>query len=72
VDPAHIETNIVYANVTGAAPAGLVSALRERGVLANGMDNWVRFVTHYGINAEDVDEALDGIEATMKAVRTKV
>ena len=45
----------------------LAGALKERGVLANGRSNWVRFVTHFGITAEDVDEALDGVASVVGA-----
>ena len=69
VDPAHIETNIVYVDLVGISSAESVSGLRQRGVLVNGMDGWVRFVTHYGITAEDIELALDTVETTMKAVR---
>ncbi|MBM3940135.1 MAG: low-specificity L-threonine aldolase [SAR202 cluster bacterium] len=67
VDPAHIETNIVYVTVGGKPAPELAAAMRARGVLANSMGNWIRFVTHYGINAEDVDEALDVIGDATRA-----
>ena len=70
IDPAHVETNIAYVDLAntergraGGQPEGAV------GVLVNGMGNWVRFVTHYGITAEDVDLALDTVDEAMKAVR---
>ena len=67
VDPAAIETNIVYAELDDGDGAGTAARLRERGVLANGRFNWVRFVPHYGVTAEDVDEALDAVESAAKA-----
>ena len=67
VDPATIETNIVYAELDDGDGPGTSARLKERGVLGNGRFNWVRFVPHYGITAEDIDEALDAIESTVKA-----
>ena len=65
VDPATIETNIVYAVLEDGRGPELAAALKERGVLANGRFDWVRFVTRNGVTAEDVDEALDVIEAVV-------
>jgi threonine aldolase len=66
VDPATIETNIVYAELGDGDGPALAAALKERGVLSNGRFNWVRFVTRAGITAEDVDEALDVIASTVR------
>ena len=66
VDPASCETNIIYAGLPDGRGRGLAEALKERGVLANGRSNWVRFVTHSGITAEDVDEALDGVASVVR------
>ena len=66
VDPSHIETNICYVALTDAPAAEVVPALRARGVLVNGMADWMRFVTHRGINAEDIDEALEAVEAVVR------
>lgn len=67
VDPDAIETNIVYVELENGDGPGLSARLKERGVLGNGRFNWVRFVPHYGITAEDIDEALDAIEGAAKA-----
>ena len=67
VDPASIETNIVYAELDDGDGPGTAARLRERGVLANGRFNWVRFVPHYGVTVEDIDEALDAVEHAVKA-----
>ena len=69
INPAHIETNIVYVDLAGPTAEEFVGALKGRGVLANGMSNWVRFVTHYGITAEDIELALDAIEGAARAGR---
>ena len=65
LDPAAIETNIIYIELAEDGGRDLAAALKERGVLANGRHNWVRFVTHYGITSEDIDEALDVIASVV-------
>ena len=67
LDPGAVETNICYVELADGAGRDLAAALKERGVLANGRQNWVRFVTHYGITPEDVDEALDAIATVLRA-----
>ena len=66
VDPSTIETNIVYAELDDGDGPGTSNLLRERGILGNGRFNWVRFVPHYGITAEDIDEALDVIASVTR------
>jgi threonine aldolase len=65
VDPAAIETNIVYMELGDAGGGEVAAALKARGVLANGRFNWVRFVTRNGISPEDIDEALDVISGVV-------
>ncbi|MCH8848998.1 MAG: low-specificity L-threonine aldolase, partial [Chloroflexi bacterium] len=67
LDPADVETNICYVELADGEGRDLAAALKERGVLANGRHNWVRFVTHYGITSEDIDEALDAISTVVRA-----
>ena len=67
IDPSTIETNIVYVELDDGDGPAFASRLRNLGVLANGRFNWVRFVTHYGINSEDVDEALSIVETLAKS-----
>jgi threonine aldolase len=69
IDPTRIQTNIVYVDVPEATAEELVTRMKERSVLANGMGGWVRFVTHYGITAEDVELALDAIESAVSGAR---
>ncbi len=61
IHPAHVETNIVFFDVTGEQLSGhiLTERLNERGVrmLALGPDR-VRAVTHWGITESDIDAAL--------------
>jgi threonine aldolase len=68
MDPVTVETNIVYMELGGHDGAEFAALLKQHGVLANGRFNWVRFVTRNGITAEDVDEALDVVAATVREV----
>ena len=61
-----VETNMVYLSPQTMSAEEFVAALRERGVLCGGGYGRVRLVTHYGVNAEDVDEALDVIESVAR------
>ncbi len=69
IEPSRIQTNIVYVDLLDTTAPELSAALRARGVLANGMGNWLRFVTHYGITAEDIELALEAIEAAINGAR---
>ena len=67
LDPGDVETNICYVELADEGGSELAAALKERGVLANGRQNWVRFVTHNGITSEDIDEALDVVATVVRA-----
>jgi threonine aldolase len=53
-----VQTNIVRFQVTGMSAREFAAACRARGVLGGASNAGVRFVTHYGIEAEDVQRAL--------------
>jgi len=62
INPQHVDTNIVIFEVIGhrLAPAALVAALRQEGVLINGLgDNSFRAVTHLDVSTEAIDRAYD-------------
>ena len=61
IDPAHVETNILFVGWKGAGPVqGVVERLRERGVLAMAPDPArLRLLTHNDVDDEDVDRLLD-------------
>jgi threonine aldolase len=66
IDPASVETNIVIFGVEGRSAAEFLEAIRRNGVLAGAPGPAsVRMVTHYGISAGDVDEALNRIAQAM-------
>lgn len=58
-DPTLVETNILYYHVAGQSPASFAARLREAGVLVGGN----RMVTHYGITAGDIADALERIRS---------
>ncbi len=61
------QTNIVFADVSDPQhAAGLLSFLRERGVLATGLYR-LRFVTHLDVNASGVDRAVAAVRDYFKA-----
>ena len=62
-----VETNMVYLSPAAMSAEAFIAGLRERGVLCGGGYGLVRLVTHYGVNAEDIDEALDVIGAVARA-----
>ena len=67
IDPATVETNIVSFGVTSMPAAKLVQKLKDRDVLvlANSIDR-IRAVTHLGITAGDISEAVGVIGEEVK------
>lgn len=70
-----IATNLVYFTVDGAAMGDpalnadvLSQRLRKRGVLANslGSSNQMRMVTHIGVDAADIEQAIAALRSSMK------
>ena len=60
-----VETNIVIFDVseTGLSPKEISAALKQRGVLMNGVnDKLMRAVTHYDVTKEQCAEAIDALE----------
>jgi len=64
-----VETNIVVFDVsaTGRSPRDISAALKERGVLINGVnERLMRAVTHYDVSASDCSEAIDTLEESLR------
>jgi threonine aldolase len=60
VDLERVQTNIVRFEVTGTSAQEFTAACRQRGVLGGASGRaGVRFVTHFGIEAADVQRALE-------------
>ncbi len=68
VDPASVETNILFASLDRAVfgdASTLLSKLRERGVLAGGSSaDTIRLVTHADVGWDDVTRALEAFRAS--------
>lgn len=60
ISPQHVETNIIIFDVPGhrLAPAALVAALKQEGVLINAVGGTsFRAVTHLDVSTEAIDQA---------------
>ncbi len=68
IDPATVQTNLVYFAVSGRISAPqLVTALSERGILVLALDpTHIRAVTHYGIDAADIEKTIAAIGQVMR------
>ena len=60
------QTNLVYFTVEGQDVEEIVAALEERGVLCFDEGGRIRWVTRYGIEREDVEEALVHLSAMVR------
>jgi threonine aldolase len=60
-------TNLVYFTVEGWEPGRFVRAMAKSGVLCFDEGGRIRWVTHYGIERADCDEAVDRLRAVMAA-----
>jgi threonine aldolase len=71
IDPARVQTNIVYFDLPGDRPTAeeyaQEAARRGLRILSTG-PNRLRAVTHYGISAQDIDEALSILVDTYRAM----
>jgi threonine aldolase len=66
IEPDKLPTNLIRFEVTAKNRASLAQKLAERGVKGGSPYGGWRFVTHYGITADDVDYALDVVESVFK------
>jgi len=69
LDPDTVQTNIVIFEVRRWSAQEFMDSLKARGVLTSYVSGRkVRMVTHYGIVADDIAEALTGVEAATKVL----
>ena len=70
INPKEVETNILYFNTTpaGRGAREVAATLKERGVLVHptGKD-LIRVATHMDVSFDQIEQALDAIEAVMAA-----
>jgi threonine aldolase len=67
IDLSRVQTNIIRFQTTGMTAQEFAAACRARGVLGGASRSGVRFVTHYGIEAEDVQRALSVCSEVLSA-----
>ena len=70
IDPTSVPTNLVIFEMAPAAmsPADFALALNHRGIKLSPIGGQrLRAVTHYGIQAQDVDRALDAAREILSA-----
>jgi threonine aldolase len=63
ITPETVDSNIVIFDVEGYTPEAFRAKCAENGVLVTGVLPHIRMVTHYGIEREDIDEALERTRA---------
>lgn len=67
IDLSRVQTNIVRFELTGMSASGFLAGCRERCVLGGGSGRAVRFVTHFGVEAEGVQQALSACAEVLSA-----
>ena len=66
IDPSLVQTNIVIFRVDGISSEAIIKRLAEEGVkVSNYWNGLVRMVTHYGIERDDIDHALNVVRGVM-------
>jgi threonine aldolase len=68
IDPVKVQTNILFFEPDGVDGAEFGRRLTERGILWTGTSKRFRMVTHYGIEHEDVDYALDTVREVVASL----
>lgn len=69
IDPEKVQTNILAFDTsgTGISVGDFSAKLKERGVLANGIDNnrFLRMVTHKDVNRSQIETALEAVRSVV-------
>jgi threonine aldolase len=68
IDPSKVQTNIVFFEPDGIDGAELGRRLTERGILWTGSSRRFRVVTHYGIEREDIDYAIEAVREVVASL----
>ena len=66
IEPESLPTNLVFFEVAAGPPAEIARKINERGIKGGAPKRRWRFVTHYGITADDVDQALDVVDSVFR------
>ncbi len=65
VNPSLVHTNILFFKLESQDPNKFRAGLKERGILFSGGPSVFRMVTHYGIDADDIDYTLQAVNEVM-------
>jgi threonine aldolase len=68
LEPADVDTNLVFFRVDGMDAADIRSRLAAEGVLASGIEQRVRLVCHLDVSRDDIDEAITRIGRVLEAL----
>jgi len=74
LDPERVQTNIVVFDIsqTGQTTAEFSTKLKQRGVLANGInERQMRMVTHKDVSLDDCETALEVVRETLRVATTE-
>jgi threonine aldolase len=66
IDPEGLPTNLVFFDITAGDPVDLTRRINAQGIRGGAPIRRWRFATHHGIDASDVDYALDIIDTTFR------
>lgn len=66
IEPDKLYTNLVFFEVKDGDPAVIMQEINRRGIKGGMPTRRWRFVTHYGITSEDVDNTLEVMETVMR------
>ena len=72
IDPERVQTNLLFCHVADSDAAELASRINAKGIQFYdiGPELGWRFVTRYGISADDIDYALDIIDSVVREYRS--
>lgn len=66
IAPDALPTNLVFFDIARGDPAAVMREINERGVKGGAPRRSWRFVTHYGITADDIDYALEVMDSACR------
>ncbi len=66
IDPEALPTNLVFFKITGGSPSLIMEEINKHGVKGGAAYGDWRFVTHYGIDSDDIDYALEVMDAACR------
>ena len=66
IDPDALPTNLVFFDIARGDPAAVMREINERGVKGGAPRRSWRFVTHYGITADDIDYTLEVMDSACR------